>query len=141
MSRQRSRRHRRPAPVLEAEPVLEPFTLDDLRHVRLGVYLADHSFFERARVHEAYARTVHVGRGVLIVAHQLFPRPAWRPYLAYFARGQADARFTLLPHAREHASADAAVKTSEALAAQMPTTSWQHSLGLFAQAVPRQPAA
>ncbi|MHC0430923.1 hypothetical protein ACX6XY_12125 [Streptomyces sp. O3] len=140
MSR-RSRRHRRPAPVLEAEPVMEPFPLDDLKHVRLGAYLADNPFFERAHVHEAYARTVHVGAGVLFVAHQLFPRPAWRPYLAYFARGASGARFVLLAHASEHATADAAIKTSEALAAQMSTTSWQHALGLFAAAVPRQSAA
>jgi hypothetical protein len=139
MSR-RSRRLRRPAPGLGVVEVQKPFRLDDLRHVRLAAWQAGNPFFDHGLVDESYTRTLFYGRGVLFLAHRMAPRPGWRPYLAWFAPAADDARFTLLPHHTEHADADAAKKTAEALAARMCTGTWQQAFGLFLSP-PRRPAA
>lgn len=133
MSRRRSRRHRRPAPVLEVAPVqqpVRPFPLDDLAHLRLAAWESDNPFFEQVRVDESYSRTLFCHRAVLLVVQA--PRQGWRAYLACFLPAEGSSWFTLLPHAVEHDTAAGARKTAEALAAQMHAGSWQQAISLFA---------
>ncbi|MET7498320.1 hypothetical protein [Streptomyces sp900116325] len=118
----------------------QPFSMDDLKHVRLAAWQAGNPFFEQGLVDESYSRTLFCGRGVLLIAHRVAPRPGWRPYLAWFAPAGDGARFIVLPHAVEHADAGSARKAAEALAARMCTGPWQQALGLFVSS-PRRSAA
>ncbi|MFV5997800.1 hypothetical protein ACNPQM_36830 [Streptomyces sp. NPDC056231] len=70
------------APVAEVVPVQQPFSMDDLKHVRLAAWQAGSPFFEQSLVDESYSRTLFCGRGLLLIAHRMAPLPGWRPYLA-----------------------------------------------------------
>ncbi|MFE7333101.1 hypothetical protein ACFU8W_51710 [Streptomyces sp. NPDC057565] len=118
----------------------QPFSMDDVKHVRLAAWQAGSPFFEQGLVDESYSRTLFCGRGVLLIAHRMVPRPGWRPYLAWFAPAGDGARFTVLGHAVGHADAGSACKAAEALAARMCTGPWQQALGLFVSP-PRRSAA
>ncbi|MGA5135483.1 hypothetical protein ACPCTO_37660 [Streptomyces olivoreticuli] len=133
MNTRKPRRHRRPAPMAEVVSVQEEFPLDDLRHVQLATWRADHSFFRHALADESYSRTLFCGRGLLFLARPALHRPAWRVYLAWwFTPAGGGAQFTLLPHAAGHTDAATARQTAETLAAQMHTGPPQQALGLFA---------
>ncbi|WP_030980944.1 hypothetical protein [Streptomyces sp. NRRL S-1824] len=67
----------------------QPLSMDDLKHVRLAAWQARNPFFEQGLVDESYSRTLFCGRGVLLIAHRMAPRPV--------AAGSRPLRLTTAP--------------------------------------------
>ncbi|WP_330481473.1 hypothetical protein [Streptomyces sp. NBC_00724] len=53
----------------------QPFSMDDLKQVRLAAWQAGNPFFEQGLVDKSYSRTLFCGRGVLLIAHRMAHRP------------------------------------------------------------------